>query len=340
MNLQDLQYYVDKYYLVAKQLLNENLDIMLIAVAGIAIILIFFGTGKKDSSYIVKGKVGSTKYVEKRNIDLKDINPDRNEFVKHIFALIIVSFPKAGANSVYLFYFSTLGLGALMTVISARYLTVSYGLILTAFITAFPYMYLRMKLKMIRVESSYEGTMLVEELINQYKINYKNMIEAIDQTIINIPDSAHVKKALFRLARRVKEYADTDELRQSLNEFSFSINTQWAHMLTNNMYLSIAMDTDVVPGVEDILVELNIVNRVIEDGKRETMEGIMIAKFFIPGAYIILNGAMIVYGTITVKGYLDYVMSPAGIKSLLTILIAYILSNFANSTYNRRKFDI
>jgi diguanylate cyclase (GGDEF)-like protein len=136
---------------------------------------------------------------------------------------------------------------------------------LATFAGALPYFYLRIKLRAIRIEGSYEAEGLITELINQYKINYYNMVEAIDRTIPYLNNYPHSKKALFRLALTVKDYSTDEELENSIQEFVYSINTEWSTMLSMNINLAIKNGSNVTESIEDILKDLKTLKSVIVD---------------------------------------------------------------------------
>lgn len=145
-----------------------------------------------------------------------------------------------------------------------------------------PYLLLYMKLRAINVNSSYEADILVTELISQYKMNYLNMVEAIDQTIIRLKRDLYTRKALFRLSLDVKECRNREELEVIVKEFAFSIGTEWAILLSNNIYQAIAYRDDVREGLEDILNELIALKAVNETNKQNNSETFLIIKYVAP----------------------------------------------------------
>ncbi len=102
-----------------------------------------------------------------------------------------------------------------------------------------PYALLRLKLYTIRIESSYEGEFLLTELINQYKINNFNMVEAIDASIAHLANAPQSRRLIFHMSLRLKSYSDRQDLERILYDFTYGINTQWSRLLMNNILLSI-----------------------------------------------------------------------------------------------------
>jgi hypothetical protein len=210
-----------------------------------------------------------------------------NRLVKHIQLLLYIGYNTKSINATAAFFL--ISFSCFMIMLSM--LTVKSGLnIVTIFVSIFsgllPYIFLQLKLHSIRTEGSYEAEGLVTELINQYKINYFNMVEAIDRAIPYLKECPHSKKALFRLSLRVKEYSSVDDIEQAVYEFVYAINTEWAVMLGMNITIAIVDGADVSESLDDILNDIKQLKSVFEKDKRENNEAFVMIKYFTIGLYI------------------------------------------------------
>src|SRR5690606_2895513 len=129
------------------------------------------------------------------------------------------------------------------------------------------YLYLRIKLYSIRISGSHEGSIVVRELVNQYRINYNNIIEAIER-VAKIKTAPVSQKAFYLLSIKIKECKTKEEIIHELETLTFIINTQWMKMLANNIYMAIEFGTNITSGLEDILFELKE-NKNIEEKKNQ-----------------------------------------------------------------------
>lgn len=217
----------------------------------------------------------------------KKSNLTGNKFFRHIQLLLYIGYNTKSVNATVAFIM--ISLSCFIVVLSV--LALKTGLnIITIFISIFagmlPYIFLHIKLHSIRTEGSYEAEGLVTELINQYKINYLNMVEAIDRAIPFLKQYPHSKKALFRLSLRVKEYSSVDDIEQAVYEFVYAINTEWAIMLGMNITIAIVDGADVTESLDDILNDIKQLKAVFEKDKRENNEAFVMIRYFTIGLYI------------------------------------------------------
>lgn len=213
-------------------------------------------------------------------------------------------------------------------------------LIISTIFGLFPYMILRIRLHNIRVNSSYEGTILISELINQYKINYFNMIEAVDETIPRLDKQLYSKKALFRFSLAVKQYCGNEELEEIINEFNYSINTSWSLLLANNIYLSIDKGDDVREALNDILEDLSDLKKINEKNKQYNHETYVMIKFIAPSFYILSIFAMFGIFGFTIDKFIDFQFNnPTGLKFFLLIILSISINYIIYFVIRKPKND-
>lgn len=253
----------------------------------------------------------------------------KNRFMRHIERTIRVAMNTRSEQAIYTFFL----ISGLLTFFSLLFCIRSSQTVLTSIITCTaaggtPYLLLYMKLRAINVNSSYEADILVTELISQYKMNYLNMVEAIDQTIIRLKRDLYTRKALFRLSLDVKECRNREELEVIVKEFAFSIGTEWAILLSNNIYQAIAYRDDVREGLEDILNELIALKAVNETNKQNNSETFLIIKYVAPLAYLLSIYGLIHYLGFSTSKFIDYQFkNPQGLQYFVYTMVC-IVANF------------
>lgn len=327
-------YYIALHYTIM------NVDIAFYTIALIGSILIFSKSRKTIKSKNTKDNHG-VKYKKKRSINFNILDNKKKNFIdRHVEKVVLGVFGSETSAVIQRMYYTTMVLAFTTTFICIRTKMGLPSIGVISIVTALPYIFLRLKVNRIKVQSSHEGAELISELLNNYKIYHKNMLEAIDQTITVTGDDMHIKKILLSLTRRIKENSDENALREALNDFAYSINTQWAKMLANNIYVSITYDIDVILGMEDIIKEMEIVKEIQEARKQETAEGDIIAKYLMIGIFLLNIFLFVNQGVITFEDFIKYSISSSGAKLMVYICIAYAFGNIANSLYNNRKFDV
>ncbi len=211
----------------------------------------------------------------------------------------------------------------------------------TLLVIIVPLAYLRTKLYTIRIESSYEGEFLISELMNQYKINHYNMIEALDHTVVHLKNTPRVKALLFSLSLQVKAYRDEAHLDDILETFNYMVDTQWSRMLINNIRLSIHEGLNVTSGLADIQDELRHAKKSYEKSERSTTEGFVMVKFLIPGLYgLTIFLAIRLFGFTLIKFIHYQFLTPTGLRLIMICSGLYFLNLFIMLLFKKRKFDI
>ncbi|MFV0518361.1 MAG: hypothetical protein ACK5MV_13290 [Aminipila sp.] len=159
---------------------------------------------------------------------------------KHIRAKIALFYILSIVILICMAYVMTKGIGA-------------KGMVIAIIMSLIPYGYLRARLYLIQVNGSFEGEMLIAELINQYKMAETNIYQAIDNTILALPENTLSKKALFQLKVRIASYVGDEELWDALYDFKANWDTIWSQMLVDNIYNAIKENTNIIDGLENIL---------------------------------------------------------------------------------------
>ncbi|WP_430882711.1 hypothetical protein [Fusibacter sp. JL216-2] len=278
---------------------------------------------------------------------LYGVKPIRREygkkgvFVDHVRSLLFIVYGENASSLVELIVITNMFFTGMTFFWTLSKLNLKMAVFSGFCILVGPYALLRLKLYTIRIESSYEGEFLLTELINQYKINNFNMVEAIDASIAHLANAPQSRRLIFHMSLRLKSYSDRQDLERILYDFTYGINTQWSRLLMNNILLSIDEGLVVTSGLVDIQNELKRAKKAYEKGARNTSEGFAIVKYLIPALYGFTVFMSIKYFDFTLHKFIAYqVFTPSGMHLLIVNGALYVLNILLMVLFNRRKFDI
>ena len=268
-------------------------------------------------------------------------------FKKIFFSVSHVSDDREIEAKVYSFYFRTIFIFVSFFIVIFRYNFIMHELIkafLISFISSFiisciPFIMLLVKLYNTRRTGSYEATIIVTEILNQYRIHNDNIQEAIDAAIVNLDESVLCRRYLIRLSMRIKEYKTDEELMQILDEFSFSINTNWIRMLSDSIFFAVSSKLDISLSLNGIIDQLSVINETQSIGKRLNNEGFSMGKYLAPVLYVSMIIVSIKMFGISLNEYLYMQFTGQGIRYFILIIILFVLCYLCEYFYSRRKFD-
>ena len=227
----------------------------------------------------------------------------------------------------------------LMLITSGQSLLVS--LLFALLLGLLPYMAMRVRLIVIRIEGSYEAEDLVTELNNQYKICNLNMVESIDCTLPKLKNCRYTQKALFRLSMSIKEYKSEEQLDNIIKEFVYSVDTEWAALLGINIKIAVSDGRDVRPSLDDILVELKQIKEVLEKDKRNNNEAFSMIKFIVPAVYVLSIFVAINFFGFTLNKFFDYQFrTDIGLKFALLTFTSMVINYVVSYLMSKPKYDI
>jgi hypothetical protein len=215
------------------------------------------------------------------------------------------------------------------------------ALLIAIFFASLPYALLRARLLSARIEGSYEGQIILAEILNEYKINYFNMSRAIDQSIKRLEAAPIGRGHLFRLSLSLRVVKSEAEIRQALDGFIYAAGTEWARMLAENIYYAAAEGMTVTAGLEDLLAECGHTKKAIERQKRLNNESDVMVKVLTPLMYFILIGTLPYYFKIPLAEVVStQLFTPMGLLLLLLIIALWLLGIVLVRLISRPKFDV
>ena len=152
-----------------------------------------------------------------------------------------------------------------------------------------PLAYYRSKLQEIRNEASMEGEILATELLNNYKVSFHNILEAVRNTAetLSAEEAPHSKRMLLQLAHEFNTVSTKEDVEKAVERFKFGINTTWASLLATNIELAQTEGLVITSSMEDLISSIIKARKAKEEIKRQGSEGRTMLKYLVPAIYII-----------------------------------------------------
>lgn len=210
-----------------------------------------------------------------------------------------------------------------------------------SFMGALPYCSIMARLYSQRVTRSREGDVLVQELLNNYKIHMYNMKEAIEITAFTIEGAPGAKRILLNLAKGLNNAVTEKEVEKLLSVFRYSIDTAWGNVLSSNIFFAYIHGIRVDQALEDLLSSITKSRKVIEHGKRENNEARLMLKYLAPISFLLSIIGACKYFDFTIAKFIKYQLGTAlGLKWFMIMVMFYVAGILINGFLSREKMDI
>lgn len=192
-----------------------------------------------------------------------------------------------------------------------------------------------------RVSRSREGDILIQEILNNYKIYDYNMKEAIEITAATMEDAPGARRLVLQLAKGLQRAVTRREVEQLLSVFRYSLDTAWGNALAANILFACVYGIRVDAAMEDLLAGIVKSRQVVEHGKRENNEARMMLQYLAPISFLLSAAAACRYFDFTLGKFLRYQLGTAvGLKWFLIMVMLYMASVLINVFFSREKMDI
>jgi hypothetical protein len=276
------------------------------------------------------------KKVTSENLFLK-----RSPLGQHLALVIEGAETEKFFTSLENFYLISLILGAGSGL--AAYLATGpfMALLCGIFMGLLPYTILMARLYGRRVSRSKEGDVLLQELLNNYKIHDFNIKEAIEVTAAELDKAPESRKLLLQLAKGLQKSVTKEEVDQHLTAFRYGIDTAWGNALSTNIFFAYLYGVRVDNALEDLLASMIKSRKVIEHGKRENNEAKLILKYLAPVSFLLTVVGACRYFGFTPTKFIRYQFGTVlGLQWFLIMTMMYLASLLLNVFLSREKMDI
>jgi len=292
----------------------------------------------------IKNMFREQQYYRKleKTVSAKKTESRSSAVIEHIAnTLSTVLVKQVNTAESYIFLIASMVIFLFSFLMFFKIYSLSISIILAAMLSIFPYLVLRLKLRAIRIDSSYDADILVIGITNEYKQHYHNMIQAIENCAIRDDIGGYSKRNLYRLSLALKAYHSEEDLDAAIEQFVYSYNTEWAGLLGINIKIAIHRGTNVSSGLEDILKKLKDIREQIETSKRYNNEAFTMIRFLLVPLYLAsIYFAMNTFG-FTIKKFFEYqFLNPIGLRMAIMTLMSVLTSFIALMIIRKPKYDI
>lgn len=265
----------------------------------------------------------------------------RHPAAEHVRKLLQVTLSMGTKKSVHSFFLLSGGLGAAAFLLTVRRLTVFGAASAGMMGGILPYLGLRCMIQGRQVAGSHEGEILVTEILNNYKINYCNMVRAIEVTAMTMEGAPYSRKLLFNLSRGLNRVSGSSELKLLLEDFRYAIGTSWADILADNIYLSCHSGLRVTESLSDLAKSMEQVRQIEEFSRREHHEARAILRYLIPFGSILMTAGGIHFFGLTPEQWFHYqFQTEVGIIWFLMWILTWMTAAGVHLLLSNRKFDL
>jgi Flp pilus assembly protein TadB len=175
----------------------------------------------------------------------------------------------------------------IVLLIGAHVLGLITALIISLFSASAPGLILWIRLSLVRKKGSYEGELLMGELLREYRIRDFNIYEALEMVSKSTADLKVTTRLIGRLLYNLRTLGNPSEIKEAAEGFAESMKTNWSKMLAHDIYLAAAEGTNVSFALEDILIQLREARTAVEERKRLNSESMRMVFYMVPLIYIL-----------------------------------------------------
>lgn len=260
---------------------------------------------------------------------------------EHVRRVLQLSLSLGTRKSVRAFFLLSGALGSSVLVLVAQRTSLPAAGAAGLMACMMPYLGLRCILQGRQVSGSHEGEILVTEILNNYKINFYNMTQAIEVTAMTLEEAPYSRKLLFNLSRGLNRVSDNTELKALMEEFHCAMGTAWAGILAVNMYLACQSGVKVTESLSDLALSMERARQIEEFSRRENNETRAILRYLVPfGSLLMTAGGIHFFGLSAGEWFYYQFQTPSGIAWFVLWLLTYMTAVGVHLLLSNRKFDL
>lgn len=203
-----------------------------------------------------------------------------------------------------------------------------------------PYLLLRIRLESRRRRGSMEGEKVVSELLRQYRICDKNIYESLEKVIPELRGCPVCCRLLHKVLLRLRSTGNVLEIREACGLLSFTVGTNWSHMLAGCIRLAAERGFDVSLGLEDVLVQMRQAREQLEERRRLNSEAMRLTLFMVPLLYASTVLLSVYYLEMPLPKFIqNQAGTPEGVLMLLFIAFLFVFNLAILEMVNNQKLD-
>ena len=304
----------------------------------------FYSTEIRMFINVIKTKVFfglSIRGREKNTAEKIDVEKKPHRINDKLRKLIGIAFGIRHKNTAMFFWTAAVLPAFAVFVVLAGRISTTLAFCASGFMAVLPALIIALRLQTLRIKSSKEGEILLTELLDNYKINYFNMQQAIEITAATIEEAPNCKRLLFDLSKGINRAGGSKELKELIDDFRFAVDTSWAGVLADNIYFALTSGIRVSEALGDLLKTVSKAKEVEEMAGRENNESGLILKYLVPACYIMTVFGGIKYFGLSSSEFVKYQFgTEAGLAWFITAAVTYGLALFAKKFLSVRKLDL
>ena len=265
----------------------------------------------------------------------------QKQFPEHLRRLLQVTLSMGTRKSVRGFLILSGTLGGSILLVMACWTSAGTAVTAAAMGTCLPYLLLQCLVQEKQAAGSHEGEILVTELLNNYKIHYCNMPQAIEVTAATMDGAPYCRQLLLNLSRGLNRMSDMDDLKLLVEEFRFALGTCWAGILATNLYLACGTGLRVTESLSDLAKSMERARQIEEFSRRENNEGRLILRYLVPGGGIMMTAGGIHFFGLTARQWVQYqFQTSTGLTWFLLFILTWIGAAGMQRLFSQRKLDL
>jgi len=241
----------------------------------------------------------------------------------------------------WLFYMASAGLGIAAFILFSLRVSLLFGVVVGLIALVTPAALLLLRLQKLRIDSSYEGEILIHEFSTQYKLQYRNVIEALEQTAANLPEAPLTATGLIRLCQRLREVRIDEDVCAAFDDFVFRIGTEWAKKFALSLTAGLQDQVILDESLADLTDEIGKARKVLEQGKRVNNESAIIIKYMALPMYLLcmIWGSQYM-GSSAREAFHNQFATSTGLQYFAFIVITYAVSVALLLLFDSQKMDL
>lgn len=269
---------------------------------------------------------------------LQKTTRELSPFYRYIRSILFVSFRNPPGEKLFLSVLNVLFL--FIFILGLRYFSVPTALGIAFMSSIMPIFLLIIKVETIRKKGSKEGVSVVSALYRNYWAQNKNIFSAMEETVKGSAECPVCKSLLYKLLLRLRNTGNPLEIRECIDQFTFSMGTVWGKMLGVCIRLSAESGTDISEGLADIVEQLRLASRRSEERRRLNSEASRMTVFLVPLLYI---GTVLISLYYLDVNFWDFVRNQFGTAEgfifFITILFLFVLNLTILEFVQNQKID-